>query len=336
MARHHTTILLIYQRIKYNSLTYEIILPYWLFMTENLTSPRVSFVKILRWQLGRLFSKKKHSHTPVPIITHSHLPQGEYAMWIGHASVWLRLGETTVAIDPVFGNIPMHSRLVPLPLPKEQLRADVVLITHAHYDHYDKATIQYMLSQNPDLIIVAPAGFWRYMKQIIDTEQCFELEWWESLMVGGLFITLVPAKHWSKRTPFDTNKALWGGYVIQNEEHTLYHSGDSAMGDHFKTIGDRFEIDEAFLPIGAYKPEWIMSHNHINPPEALQAAHDLGAQTLIPIHYGTFHLSDEESNEPLQWLKECVAKNTSYLTTQIVSIGEVYPLNTVPEKGTIS
>jgi L-ascorbate metabolism protein UlaG (beta-lactamase superfamily) len=298
-------------------------------MTENLTSPKIPFLKILRWQIGRWLSPKKQPAQTMPIVTHTQLPAGEYALWVGHATLWLRLGETTVAIDPVFGDIPMHHRMTPLPLPKEQLKADVVLITHAHYDHYDKATIQYMLAQNPDLIIVAPAGFWRYMKRLVDREQCFEMEWWESLMVGGLFITLVPARHWSKRTPFDTNKALWGGYVIQNEEHTLYHSGDSAMGDHFKTIGDRFEIDEAFLPIGAYKPEWIMSHNHINPPQALMAAHDLGAQTLIPIHYGTLDLSDEPLNEPLEWFKECAAQDTSYLTTQILNIGEVYRLSTI-------
>ena len=296
-------------------------------MTENLTSPKTPFFKILRWQIGRWFSPKKSRLQTLPIVTHTQLPEGEYAMWIGHATLWLRLGETTVAIDPVLGNIPMHPRLTPLPLPKEQLKADVVLITHAHYDHYDKTTIKYMLSQNPDLIIVAPAGFWRYMKHLIDREQCFEMEWWESLMVGGLFITLVPAKHWSKRTLFDTNKALWGGYVIQNEEHTIYHSGDTAMGDHFKTIGDRFEIDEAFLPIGACKPEWIMKHNHINPPQALRAALDLGAQTLIPIHYGTFDLSDEPLNEPLEWFKECAAQDTSHLTTQILKIGEVYRLS---------
>lgn len=297
-------------------------------MTKNLTSSRVSFVKIFSWQLGKFFSKKKYPHKSLDIITHTHLPQDEYAMWIGHASVWLKLGETTIAIDPVFGNIPMHDRLTPLPLPKEQLYADIVLITHAHYDHYDKATIQYMLAQNPDIIVVAPAGFWRYMKKIIDREQCFEMEWWESLMVGGLFITLVPSKHWSRRTLFDTNKVLWGGYVIQNEEHTIYHSGDTATGEHFKLIKERFEIDEAFLPIGTYKPEW-MNQNHLNPAQAFQAAHDLGAQTLIPIHYGTFDLSDEPLDEPIEWLKTCITDNTSNFSTRIVKIGEIYQFSTL-------
>jgi len=300
-----------------------------------MTSPKIPFFKILRWQFSKFISTKVQQRTSLNIQTHTQLPQGEYAMWIGHATLWLRLGETTVAIDPVLGNIPMHRRITPLPLPKEQLKADVVLITHAHYDHYDQASIRYLLAQNPDLIIVAPAGFWRYMKRIIDREQCFEMEWWESLMVGGLFITLVPAKHWSKRTLFDTNKVLWGGYVIQNEEHTLYHSGDSAMGRHFKTIGERFEIDEAFLPIGAYKPEWIMSQNHLNPPEAVQAAIDLGAQALIPVHYGTFDLSDEPLDEPLVWFQASIVNIPAPPVARILKIGEIYRFsNTSTERST--
>jgi L-ascorbate metabolism protein UlaG (beta-lactamase superfamily) len=304
-------------------------------MTKEMTSPKIPFLKILRWQFSKYLSKKTPQQETLRVQTHSFLPEGEYAMWIGHASLWLRLGKTTVAIDPVFGDIPMYQRFTALPLSKEELKADIVLITHAHYDHYDKASVKFLLAQNPDLIIVAPAGFWRYMKGIIDREQCFEMEWWESLMVGGLFITLTPAKHWSKRTLFDTNKALWGGYVIQNEDHTLYHSGDSAMGDHFKTIGERFEIDEAFLPIGAYKPEWIMSHNHLNPPEALQAAIDLGAKTLIPIHYGTFNLSDELLHEPLEWFERLLSKHDYPFSPKVLNIGEIYRFsNTSTDRST--
>lgn len=297
-------------------------------MTKEMTSPKIPFLKILRWQFSKYLSKKIPQQEAISIQIHSHLPQGEYAMWMGHATLWLHLGKTTIAIDPVLGNIPMHRRFTVLPLPKEELKADIVLITHAHYDHYDKASVKFLLAQNPDLIIVAPAGFWRYMKGIVDREQCFEMQWWESLMVGGLFITLVPAKHWSKRTLFDTNKALWGGYVIQNEEHTLYHSGDSAMGDHFKTIGEHFEIEEAFLPIGAYKPEWIMNHNHLNPPQALQAAADLGAKTLIPIHFGTFNLSDELMHEPLEWFEQLLNKHDYPFSQRILQIGEVYRFST--------
>ncbi|MDP3292196.1 MAG: MBL fold metallo-hydrolase, partial [Sulfuricurvum sp.] len=197
-------------------------------MPHHHTSPKVSFTTILKWQFSKSFRKRRTDRSNLPILSQEALPEGEYALWLGHASLWLKVGETTVAVDPVLGNIPLYRRHSPLPIPKERLRADVILITHAHYDHYDKPSILFLLQQNPNTILVAPAGFWRYLKGKIARERCFELEWWESVMVGELFITFVPSKHWSNRTNIDMNKALWGGYVIQNKDHTLYHSGDSA------------------------------------------------------------------------------------------------------------
>lgn len=296
-------------------------------MSHRYTSPRLSFLTILKWQLNKSLRKKEKAVSSLPIVTREKLPDGEYALWMGHASLWIALGETIIAIDPVLGDIPLYKRHTPLPLPKEQLHADVILLTHAHYDHYDNASINYLLSKNPGTIIIAPVGFWRYLKGKIPRERCFELERWESVMIGGLFITLVPAKHWSKRTPFDTNKALWGGYVIQHGNHTIYHSGDTAYGEHFTEIGERFEIDEAFLPIGAYRPEAIMQYNHTNPPEALHAAADLKAKTMIPIHYGTFVLSDEPLDEPLTWFEHLVGEKSYPFRSRVLTIGETYRLN---------
>lgn len=297
-------------------------------MNHRYTSPKISLGSILKWQVSKLFHKQKVIPSSLPIIPQNNLPKGEYVLWLGHASLWLRLGTTTVAIDPVLGNIPLHSRYSPLPIPKENLYADVILITHAHYDHYDKPSVLFLLEQNPDTIIVAPNGFWRYLKGKIVRERCFEMEWWESVMVGDLFITFTPSLHWSNRIHLDMNKAQWGGYVIQNGSHTVYHAGDSAYGEHFKEIRERFDIDEAFLPIGAYRPETIMKHNHTNPPEALQAAEDLGAKILIPIHYGTFKLSDEPVDEPIEWFEYLTSTQTYPFETTIVRAGEIYRFNT--------
>jgi L-ascorbate metabolism protein UlaG (beta-lactamase superfamily) len=296
-------------------------------MSARYTSPKISLKTILKWQLSKSFRKAQWQHSVLPIIPQERLPEGEYILWLGHASLWLNIGDTTVAIDPVLGDILLHKRHSPLPIPKEKLHADLILITHAHYDHYDNASIHYLLKQNPNTIIIAPQGFWRYLKGDIERERCFELEWWESLMVRGLFITLTPSRHWSKRTPFDTNKALWGGYVIQNADHTLYHAGDSAYGEHFKEIGEKFDIDEAFLPIGAYRPEAIMKHNHLNPPEALQAASDVSAKRVIPIHYGTFILSDEPIDEPIEWFERLTPEQS--VKKKILRVGEVYRFNTI-------
>jgi len=297
-------------------------------MAHRYTSPKISFLTILKWQLSKRFSAHDTPYiSTLPIEYHDTLPEGEYALWLGHASLWLSLGGTNVVVDPVFGDILMHPRHTQLPLPQDQLRADIILITHAHYDHFDKPSVLTLLKNNPKTIIVAPIGFWRYMKGIIDRERCFELEWWESVMLEGLFITLTPARHWSKRTPFDTNKALWGGYVIQNQDRSIYHSGDSAEGGHFKEIRERFEIDEAFLPIGAYRPEVVMKHNHLNPPEAINACTELGAKKLIPIHYGTFRLSDEPLNEPLEWFETLTAEKPHPFESKVLRIGEIYRFN---------
>lgn len=294
---------------------------------QQYTSPRISLKTILKWQFSKSFAKKRPPSAPMPIITHDRLPEGEYALWLGHATLWMKIGETTVAIDPVLGDIPLFRRQSPLPIAKEALHTNVILITHAHYDHFDKPAVLRLLKQNPECIIVAPNGFWRYLKGHIAREKCFELEWWESVMVGGLFITLVPSLHWSNRIHFDINKALWGGYVIQNADHTIYHSGDTAYGEHFKEIRERFEIDEAFLPIGAYRPEAIMKQVHTSPPEALQAALDLGAKTIIPIHYGTFILSDEPLDEPLAWFEQLVRETVFPFQAYSLKMGEIYRFN---------
>lgn len=298
-------------------------------MDQRYTSKRIAPTEILKWQIRKLFTAKPLPAAFLPIHSLDALPMGDYAIWLGHATVWLNLGGTTLAIDPVLENIPFYRRYTPLPLPKEKLHTDLILLTHAHYDHYDRKSVEFLLRQNPHTIIVAPEGFWRYMKGKIPRERCFELHWWESLMISGLFITLVPAKHWSKRTLWDTNKALWGGYVIQEGDKTLYHSGDSAYGEHFKEIGERFDITEAFLPIGAYRPENIMRHNHLDPSEAVQAGIDCHAQTLIPIHYGTFRLSDEPMEEPLQWFNKQCANSSLPFLPKVLEIGEVYRFKTI-------
>ncbi len=298
-------------------------------MEERYTSPKIPFRALLQWQISKRLSPLSSSVSSLPVHYQEALPDGEYALWLGHASLWIHLGETTLSIDPVLGNIPMYRRHTPLPLSREKLHADLILISHAHYDHFDKPSVLELLKRNPQATVIVPRGFWRYLKGHIAREKCFELEWWESVMVGGLFITLTPALHWSKRTAFDTNKALWGGYVIQNNEHTIYHAGDTAYADHFKEIAERFDIDEAFLPIGAYRPEVIMKHNHMNPPEAIRACCELKAKVLIPIHYGTFRLTDEPLDEPLEWFVKLMEKHREEpFEAKPLSIGEIYRFKT--------
>ena len=113
-------------------------------------------------------------------------------------------------------------------------------------------------------------------------------------------ITLLPAKHWGRRGLSDTNKTLWGSFLIKD----IYFAGDTSYSSHFKEIGEKYKIRKALMPIGAYKPEFIMKSNHMNPQEAIQGSLDLKADEVIPMHYGTFKLSDEDFGEPIIWATE--------------------------------
>lgn len=297
-------------------------------MNPKYTSKLHSIVTILRWQIRRKFQNRTAPSSSSPVHPLDAFSQENCLVWHGHATVSLQFDQQHIIIDPVLNAIPFYKRFTPLPLEIQHITPDVILLTHAHYDHFDISSVRALMRNNPNLIIVTPKGFWRYLKKIIKKKQFVELDLWETTQLGGTSITLVPALHWSKRSPFDTNKALWGGYIIKNGNSCVYHSGDTAYGEHFKEIGERFEITEAFLPIGAYSPREIMKVNHTNPQEALTAACDLGTKIMIPIHYGTFALSDEPLDEPLQWFNELIQTNTYPFVPKVLEIGEVYFLST--------
>jgi L-ascorbate metabolism protein UlaG (beta-lactamase superfamily) len=155
-----------------------------------------------------------------------------------------------------------------------------------------------------------------------------ELDWWETTEVigprgGRALITMVPAQHWSQRGLADANRSLWGGYVIAAGGRSFYFAGDTGFPAAFREIGERFpELDYAFLPIGAYEPRWFMKPQHMSPEDAAQAFRELGAKTLIPIHWGTFHLSDEPMAEPPLRLRKAMG-DLAYRITQL-AIGETW------------
>ncbi|HSK74236.1 MAG TPA: MBL fold metallo-hydrolase, partial [Pyrinomonadaceae bacterium] len=129
----------------------------------------------------------------------------------------------------------------------------------------------------------------------------------------NLKIFFLPVRHWSRRGLFDTNERLWGGFIIQSRNATIYFSGDSGFDSHYIEAGELFpEIDYFIIGIGGYKPRWFMEPNHNTPEEAFQAFTDAKAKYLVPMHFGRFNLADEPPNEPLRLLKERAAEaNTS-------------------------
>ena len=129
--------------------------------------------------------------------------------------------------------------------------------------------------------------------------------WYQQIENGSVKITFVPVRHWSRRGLFDTNKRLWGGYLIEYNNIKIYHSGDSGYGVHYKELAETFGgVDYFIIGIGAYEPRWFMEANHNNPADAVKAFVDAHGKTLIPMHYGTFDLSDEPPSQPFKLLQE--------------------------------
>lgn len=224
--------------------------------------------------------------------------------WIGHASFLLQMAGRAVLIDPVMSRrLGVYPRYTPPGLDPEQLpKVDALLISHNHYDHLDVPTLRRLPK---DLWVGVPLGLGDKLRSLgfLDVH---ELDWWQSLSLGKqgpghLRISFVPARHWSRRGLFDINQSLWGGWVVEGAGHTAYHAGDSAYYEVFGEIGRRFPgIGIAMMPVGAYEPGWFMEHHHMTPEQAGQAFVELGARFFVPMHWGTFQLTDESLCEPAE------------------------------------
>jgi L-ascorbate metabolism protein UlaG (beta-lactamase superfamily) len=229
------------------------------------------------------------------------------ATWIGHASFLLQLGGMNVLMDPQFSEraSPVQfagpKRIVPLPIDVAELpRIDVVLISHNHYDHLDVGSVK-RLAASPagSPLFLVPLGLKAWFREQ-GIERVEERGWWQSHGLGALRFTLVPVQHWSKRTLWDANQTLWGGWVVEGAGLRVIHTGDLGYSQDARDIGERLgPFDMAFIPIGAYAPRWFMKTMHVDPAEAVQVRADLKARRAIGMHWGTFeNLTDEPLDEP--------------------------------------
>jgi L-ascorbate metabolism protein UlaG (beta-lactamase superfamily) len=273
---------------------------------DRLTAPLPTFRDLLRmmWTSGPHLAPLAAADR-IPVNRQPRLPRAQadqtLVTWVGHATYVIQIGGLTVLTDPVWSRkIPgVRPRLTPAGVDWRALpRIDAVLISHNHYDHLDAPTIR-RLPRNTPVLVPANLAGWFHRRGFLDVT---ELDWWESREIGSVRFDFVPAHHWSRRTLTDTNRSLWGGWLLTNRNGTrVYFAGDTGYGHWFRKIAQRYpDIDLALLPVGAYDPPWFYRAVHMNPEEAVQACLDLGARRMAPMHWGAFVLSSEPVLQPLQ------------------------------------
>ena len=270
-----------------------------------------SIADVIKWQ---------RTSTPVPwpravaLSPHPAPPtrveSGHAAVtFVGHATFLVRTAIAAVVTDPVFSS---HAgpfgrsgprRVRPPGLRLEQMPPlDLILVSHNHYDHLQPGSLRACAGRGTP-VVVAPLGLGLYLRGL-GLSDVRELDWWQTTDVGGSHITCVPAQHFSARTPFDRNRTLWCGFIVESGGVRIYFAGDSGYSPQFAEIGRRVRgVDVGLMPIGAYEPRWFMQPMHMNPAEAIRAHLDVAPRVSIGMHFGTFRLTDEGIDEPVRALE---------------------------------
>ena len=270
----------------------------------------------------KFLSKSPNAPTEnIPIVkpTFTEVPQDFALYWLGHSNAIIELNGKRMLIDPVFGNagpLPFITpRYVDAPLTREELpNIDYILITHNHYDHLEKETVQSIKNGH----FIVPLGIGSTLKGWgIESSRITELGWNENISNKDLSIIALPTIHYSNRGIGDKNKTLWVAYVIKSGDKNIFWSGDSGYGEHFAEYGNKYgPFDFAAIEIDGWNEAW--PDIHLFPDQAVQAAIDLKTKHILPIHWGVFDLAMHPWHESIDMvIEEANKKNINVLTPKM-------------------
>ena len=314
---------------------------------QNLVDTPVSREGVSMFKMLRELSKRPANTAPPKPIPSIHtdlqnLPDGQASLvWFGHSSYLLKIDKVHILVDPVFSGNASPVSIFAKAFPGSNVYGvkdmpatiEAVLLTHDHYDHLDYKTILELKTRTnhfyTSLGVGAHLEYWG-----IEPEKITELDWWESTTLGDFTLTATPGRHFSGRS-LKRGGAIWSAFVLQAPlsdrypaGYRLFLGGDSGYEQHFKTIGDRFgPFDLAILECGQYNENW--PYIHMMPEETVQAAKDLKATTLMPVHWGKFTLAMHPWDEPVRRVTAAAARVGLPITTprigEIVKINQHYP-----------
>jgi len=274
----------------------------------NLDGPSErGYADLLRWQLQRnpQGKQKKGQRSPLTVIHNRDITAGreDGFTWLGHATFLFTLGGRQVITDPVLHDVSVVKRHTALPCSVEDLKGiDVILLSHNHRDHMDRRSLTEICALNPAAVILTGLGIGTLLRQWGITNRTIEAGWYQDYPVeSDVRVTYLPARHWNRRGLTDLNEMLWGSFLLDDGKRKIYFGADSGLGSHFGEIGRLYpDIHQAFIGIGAFKPEWFMHPSHTSPEDAVTAFRELGAANWVTMHHGTFDLSDEPLFYPWQ------------------------------------
>ena len=297
----------------------------------------------IKWSMSKFYKEKKKIKINIPadhIIDKNEVLKNlekykndNYVAWIGHATFLIKLGNTTIITDPFFSKnagplIFGPDRYVDAAIELKDLpETNLFLLTHNHYDHLDYRTIKNFPYKNTK--VLAPLKLGKYFTKN-GFKDVNEMDWYDEIKINDIKITFMPAVHWSKRTLTDTNKTLWGSFLIEYQGKKIFFACDTGYGNIYKDLGEKYgPVDLTFINIGAYnfKPLFDKSIYHANPEEALNIGQDLKSKKVIGMHWGTVILSLEDPFEPPLRFKNSTNKYGYHKDDAVVfKIGETQKL----------
>lgn len=289
---------------------------------------------IFRWWFFDDNPYEKGDTPPIPSVANDGAylagqARSSSVTWIGHSTFAVHDGDDVFLTDPHFTKrafIP--ARAAPPGIPIEAVPDDAfAVISHNHYDHLDDDTVK-ALPASVQWFVPLGLGDWFRAR---GRDEVVELDWWQTAQRGRWRVTCLPSQHWSRRFEQGTNTSLWCSWLLDSGDFRYYFAGDTGYFHGFAEYGSRLgDIDVAMLPIGAYEPRWFMRYQHMNPAEAYQAFIDLKARFMLPMHWGTFDLTDEPIDEAPRALERVLSSRGGDSRVHTLALGERWP---IPARG---